>query len=91
MTNRTLRHWHDLGLVRPSGYRPGKVRVYTSVDIERVTLIKDLQELLGFSLAEVRTVLDKTDTHALDVMESKLLRTGVNNRCQPNYSTWRYR
>jgi DNA-binding transcriptional MerR regulator len=37
----------------------------------RVTRIKDLQELLGFSLAEVRVVLDTEDIDALDRVRSE--------------------
>jgi DNA-binding transcriptional MerR regulator len=37
----------------------------------RVTRIKDLQELLGFSLAEVRVVLDTEDIEALDRLRSE--------------------
>ena len=37
----------------------------------RVTRIKDLQELLGFSLAEVRVVLDTEDIDTLDRLRSE--------------------
>ena len=37
----------------------------------RVTRIRDLQELLGFSLAEVRVVLDTEDIDALDRVRSE--------------------
>jgi DNA-binding transcriptional MerR regulator len=37
----------------------------------RVTRIKDLQELLGFSLAEVRVVLDTEDIEVLDRLRSE--------------------
>jgi DNA-binding transcriptional MerR regulator len=37
----------------------------------RVTRIRDLQELLGFSLAEVRVVLDTADIDALDRLRSE--------------------
>ena len=37
----------------------------------RVTRIRDLQELLGFSLAEVRVVLDTEDVDVLDRVKSE--------------------
>ena len=40
----------------------------------RATRIKDLQELLGFSLAEVRVVLDTEDIDVLDRVRSEYRR-----------------
>jgi DNA-binding transcriptional MerR regulator len=62
VTTRTLRYWEELGLLRPSGHRSGGERLY---------LIADLQELLGFSLAEVRVVLETEDVDALDRARSE--------------------
>ena len=71
VTTRTLRYWEELGLIRPSGRRGGGERVYLPVDMARVTRIRDLQELLGFSLAEVRVVLETPDADALDRVRSE--------------------
>ncbi|MGD0881366.1 MAG: MerR family transcriptional regulator [Acidimicrobiales bacterium] len=72
VTTRTLRYWEELGLIRPSGHRGGGERLYLPTDMARVTRIKDLQELLGFSLAEVRVVLETEDVDALDRARSEL-------------------
>jgi DNA-binding transcriptional MerR regulator len=72
VTTRTLRYWEELGLIRPSGHRGGGERLYLPTDMARVTRIKDLQELLGFSLAEVRVVLETEDIDALDRARSEL-------------------
>jgi DNA-binding transcriptional MerR regulator len=72
LTTRTLRYWEELGLISPSGYRGRGERLYSSTDMARVTRIKDLQELLGFSLAEVRVVLDTEDIETLDRVRSEL-------------------
>ena len=61
LTTRTLRYWEELGLIRPSSYRGSGERLYSQTDMARVTRIRELQELLGFSLAEVRVVLDTED------------------------------
>jgi DNA-binding transcriptional MerR regulator len=71
LTPRTLRYWEEQGLISPSGYRSRGERVYSSTDMARVTRIKDLQELLGFSLAEVRVVLDTEDIEVLDRLRSE--------------------
>ena len=46
-------------------------RLYSATDMARVTRIRDLQELLGFSLAEVRVVLDTEDIDVLDRVRSE--------------------
>jgi DNA-binding transcriptional MerR regulator len=74
LTTRTLRYWEELGLISPSGYRGRGERLYSSTDMSRVGRIKDLQELLGFSLAEVRVVLDTEDVETLDRVRSELRR-----------------
>jgi DNA-binding transcriptional MerR regulator len=71
VTTRTLRYWEELGLIRPSGHRSGGERLYLPTDMARVTRIRDLQELLGFSLAEARVVLETEDVDVLDRARSE--------------------
>jgi MerR family transcriptional regulator, repressor of the yfmOP operon len=71
LTSRTLRYWEEMGLISPSGYRGRGERLYSQTDMARVTRIRDLQELLGFSLAEVRVVLDTEDIDVLDRLRSE--------------------
>jgi DNA-binding transcriptional MerR regulator len=61
LTTRTLRYWEQLGLLAPNSHRESGERLYTSAAIERVGRIRELQDLLGFSLAEVKVVLDAED------------------------------
>src|SRR5580700_7359810 len=72
LTTRTLRYWEELGLVYPSSYGSGGDRHYSLADMTRVTRIRDLQRLLGFSLAEVRVVLDTEEVDVLDRVRSEL-------------------
>jgi DNA-binding transcriptional MerR regulator len=58
LTTRTLRYWEEIGLISPSGYRDSGEREYSSDEVTRAIRIRELQDLLGFSLAEVRMVLD---------------------------------
>jgi DNA-binding transcriptional MerR regulator len=71
LTTRTLRYWEEIGLISPSSYRGRGERLYSHTDMSRVTRIRDLQELLGFSLAEVRVVLDTEDVDVLDRVRSE--------------------
>jgi DNA-binding transcriptional MerR regulator len=72
VTTRTLRYWEELELLQPSSYRTSGERLYSPADVARVNRIKNLQELLGFSLAEVRTVLGTEDVDVLDRVRSEL-------------------
>ena len=71
LTTRTLRYWEELGLIAPSSYRGRGERLYSSTDMARALRIKDLQDLLGFSLSEVRVVLDTEDIDVLDRVRSE--------------------
>ena len=71
LTTRTLRYWEEMGLVRPSSHGSNGARHYTATDMARVTRIRDLQNLLGFSLAEFRVVLDTEEVDVLDMVKSE--------------------
>jgi DNA-binding transcriptional MerR regulator len=71
LTTRTLRYWEELGLVSPTSYGTSGDRHYSASDMSRVTRIRDLQRLLGFSLAEVRVVLDTEEVDVLDRVKSE--------------------
>lgn len=71
LTTRTLRYWEELGLIHPSAYRGRGERLYSQTDMARVIRIRELQELLGFSLAEVEVVLDTEDIDVLDRVRSE--------------------
>jgi MerR family transcriptional regulator, repressor of the yfmOP operon len=72
LTTRTLRYWEELGLVVPSSYGSNGERRYSASDMARVGRIRDLQRLLGFSLAEVQVVLDTEEVQVLDRVKSEL-------------------
>jgi DNA-binding transcriptional MerR regulator len=61
VTTRTLRYWEEIGLVVPSEQRHGSERVYAGSQVERAKRIRELQTLMGFSLAEIRVVLETED------------------------------
>ena len=55
VSTRTLRYYEELGLVSPSGHSPGGARRYSESDLARVLRIRELQELVGFNLDEIKT------------------------------------
>jgi DNA-binding transcriptional MerR regulator len=77
LTTRTLRYWEELGLIAPSAYRGRGERLYSPTDMARASRIKELQDLLGFSLAEVRVVLDTEDIDILDRVRSEYRQRGI--------------
>jgi DNA-binding transcriptional MerR regulator len=58
VTQRTLRFYEEKGLLNPPSRMDGGFRLYSEEDVERVEKIKQLQKLLGFSLAEIKELVD---------------------------------
>ncbi|MED4585325.1 MerR family transcriptional regulator [Brevibacillus choshinensis] len=58
MTKRALRYYEELGLVSPSGRTEGGYRMYTDADVERILHVKDMRDLLGASLAEIKDMVE---------------------------------
>src|SRR5216684_3036112 len=61
VTKRTLRYYEEVGLLPPTGRTEGNYRLYSEDDIQRLERIKELRDLLGFSLADIREILDAED------------------------------
>ena len=58
MTKRTLRYYEEVGLLPPTDRTEGNYRRYTAEDLQLLERIKELRDLLGFSLTEIRSLLD---------------------------------
>jgi DNA-binding transcriptional MerR regulator len=58
---RTLRHYDEIGLLRPSGRTDGGFRLYTEDDLERLIVIRRMKPL-GFSLEEMAEVMAVLET-----------------------------
>jgi DNA-binding transcriptional MerR regulator len=58
---RALRYYQEVGLLTPSGRTAGGNRLYADEDLARVRRIRELQQLLGFNLEEIRDVLGRED------------------------------
>jgi MerR family transcriptional regulator, repressor of the yfmOP operon len=65
LTKRTLRYYEEVGLLPPTGRTEGNYRRYSEEDIERIKQIKELRDLLGFSLADIRQLLQAEEERDL--------------------------
>jgi len=59
----TVRHYDEVGLVTPSARSAGGFRLYTDADVERLLVIRRMKPL-GFTLAQMRDLLDAVDVLA---------------------------
>ena len=57
---RTIRHYEDVGLVRPSARSKGGFRLYTESDVQRLLLIRRMKPL-DFTLDEMADLLAVLD------------------------------
>lgn len=58
VTQRTLRFYEEKGLLKPPTRMEGGFRLYSEDDVRRVEQIKQLQKLLGLSLAEIKEMIE---------------------------------
>lgn len=54
---RTLRHYDEIGLLRPSARSDGGFRLYSAEDLEKLLVIRRMKPL-GFSLEAMQEVMD---------------------------------
>ncbi len=64
VSERTLRYYEEVGLLTPTGHSPGGCRRYVADDVERVSYIRELQEVMGYSLEEIQSILARKDRMA---------------------------
>jgi DNA-binding transcriptional MerR regulator len=73
LTVRTLHHYDEIGLLRPSLHTEAGYRLYTGRDIARLQQVISLRQL-GLSLEEVRDCLDRPGFSPLEVIDLHLER-----------------
>lgn len=71
LTVRTLHHYDEIGLLRPSQHTGAGYRLYTARDIARLQQVVSLRQL-GLSLDEIRDCLDRPGHSPLEVIEHHL-------------------
>jgi DNA-binding transcriptional MerR regulator len=68
LTVRTLHHYDEIGLLRPSLHTDSGHRLYTAGDVARLQQVLSLRQL-GFSLEEIRECLQRTTFSPLEVID----------------------
>jgi DNA-binding transcriptional MerR regulator len=58
LTHRTLHYYEEIGLLGERDHVPGKHRVYTDEDLERISRITRFKELMGHQLSEIKEIID---------------------------------
>jgi MerR family transcriptional regulator, repressor of the yfmOP operon len=65
VTPRTIRYWEEIGLLGGESERPeGKHRNYSEADVERISEIVRLRDLLGLSLEQLSQLLEAESARA---------------------------
>jgi DNA-binding transcriptional MerR regulator len=73
LTIRTLHHYDEIGLLRPSLHTECGHRLYTAGDVARLQQVLSLRQL-GFSLEEIRDCLNRPDFSPVELIERHLAR-----------------
>ncbi|GAB2746427.1 MerR family transcriptional regulator [Streptomyces bullii] len=76
---RTIRHYEETGLVVPSARSQGGFRLYTERDVERLMVVRRMKPL-GFTLQQMRDLLDATDRLAAGEQPSDAERAALLER-----------
>lgn len=58
VTQRTLRFYEEKGLLDPPERMDGGFRLYSDEDINRVIYVRQLQQFLGFTLSEIKEMVE---------------------------------
>src|SRR5262249_21748524 len=67
LTVRTLHHYDEIGLLKPSLHTEAGYRLYTGRDVVRLQQVISLRQL-GFSLEEVHDCLNRPDFSPLEII-----------------------
>jgi DNA-binding transcriptional MerR regulator len=76
LTTRAIRYYEEQGLLRPAGRSEGSYRLFDADDVERLRFIKGLRDDAGFSLAEIRQLLE-------DEQARRAVRTRIRSTDDP--------
>jgi DNA-binding transcriptional MerR regulator len=73
LTVRTLHHYDEIGLLKPSLHTEAGYRLYTPADVARLQQVLSLRQL-GFALEQVRGCLDRPGFAPLEVIRMHVAR-----------------
>ena len=71
LSRSTLLYYDRIGLLRPSGRRPGDYRLYSDTDVSRLEQICQLRQT-GLSLKKVAEILDAKDSAPQKILKQRL-------------------
>jgi DNA-binding transcriptional MerR regulator len=88
LTQRTIRYYEEIGLLPPPTRTQGDYRLFGPRDIARLEEIARLKSLLGFSLGEIKQIVEgeearsqlHTEYHATDDVATRLLKLAEATR-----------
>jgi DNA-binding transcriptional MerR regulator len=64
VTPRTIRYYEEIGLLPGGAREKGSHRVYDDADVERITELKRLRDLLNLSLDELKQLIEAEEARA---------------------------
>ncbi len=64
LTPRAIRYYEEIGLLAPAGRSGGDYRLYDADDLDRLRFIRGLRDDAGFSLSEIRQLLEDEQIRA---------------------------
>ena len=64
VTPRTIRYYEEIGLLAGGDRRKGSHRVFDDADVERISELKRLRDLLNLSLDELKQLLEAEEARA---------------------------
>lgn len=70
LSQRTIRHYDEVGLLPATTRSVGGFRIYTDSDLQRMLVIRSMKPL-GFTLEEMGELLDTVDTLASDTKNAE--------------------
>ena len=96
LSQRTLHHWEESGLVTPSARSAGGFRLYTEADVERLITIRRMKPL-GFTIEEMKDLLrssellSDSDASADDVAAATQVLRSYQQRVEESFAQLRKR
>lgn len=80
LTARSIRYYEEVGLLEPAARSEGAYRLYDPDDLARLLFIKGLRDDAGFSLAEIRQLLEDETARATNRMRFRESRSPAERR-----------
>jgi MerR family transcriptional regulator, repressor of the yfmOP operon len=80
LTARSIRYYEEVGLLKPAARSEGAYRLYDADDVARLEFIKGLRDDAGFSLAEIRQLLEDETARAANRTRFRQSRSRAERR-----------